>query len=62
MALGRKEESIREGQRAVEIRPISEDAVDGPMLAFDLAYLYAVPISQTIPNFFTRFWKCRGKT
>jgi serine/threonine protein kinase/Flp pilus assembly protein TadD len=40
MALGRKEESIREGQRATEIRPISEDAFDGPTLAMDLAALY----------------------
>jgi hypothetical protein len=30
LALGRKEDSIQEGKRAMEMRPISEDAVDGP--------------------------------
>ncbi len=34
-ALGRKEEALREGQRAVELMPISRDAVSGPeVLAF----------------------------
>jgi tetratricopeptide (TPR) repeat protein len=40
--LGRKEESLREGQRAVEIRPISEDAIDGPTIALHLAMLYSL--------------------
>ena len=41
-SLGRKEESIQEGRRAVEIRPISEDAVDGPAIATDIAIVYAM--------------------
>jgi hypothetical protein len=41
LALGRKEESIQEGPRAMEMRPISEDAVDGPVIAADLAVIYA---------------------
>jgi serine/threonine protein kinase/tetratricopeptide (TPR) repeat protein len=40
MALGDKEKSIKEGQRATEMRPISEDAVGGPTLALSLAALY----------------------
>jgi serine/threonine protein kinase/tetratricopeptide (TPR) repeat protein len=40
MALGDKEKSIKEGQRATEMRPISEDACDGPTLALSLAALY----------------------
>jgi hypothetical protein len=42
MALGDKEKSIKEGQRATEMRPISEDAVDGPTLALHLATLYGL--------------------
>jgi Flp pilus assembly protein TadD len=42
LALGRKEESIQEGQRALEMRPISEDAVDGPVLAENVAEIYAL--------------------
>ena len=33
VSLGRKEESIQEVRRAMEMRPISEDAVDGPDIA-----------------------------
>lgn len=42
-ALGRKEDAIREAKLALAKRPISQDAVEGPMLAEDLAqvYLYA---------------------
>ena len=29
--LGRKKEAIQEASRAVELRPISEDAVEGPV-------------------------------
>ena len=39
--LGRKEEAIREGRRACELLPISKDAVDGPVLAVNLAQIYA---------------------
>jgi Flp pilus assembly protein TadD len=39
--LGRKEEALREGRRACEILPVSKDAVDGPVLAANLALIYA---------------------
>jgi TolB-like protein/Flp pilus assembly protein TadD len=39
--LGRKEEALREGQRAVELRPFTEDAVDGATLLSSLAMIYA---------------------
>jgi tetratricopeptide (TPR) repeat protein len=39
--LSRKEEAIREGRRAVELRPISDDAVDGPTVLGLLAMIYA---------------------
>lgn len=38
--LGRKEDALREGRQAVAMRPISEDAVEGPTLAADLAGVY----------------------
>ena len=40
-ALGRGEDAVKEGHRAVELLPISEDAYDGPMLATNLAVIYA---------------------
>jgi serine/threonine-protein kinase len=40
-ALGNKEEAIREGQRAVELIPVSKSAIDGPMLIRYLAAIYA---------------------
>jgi TolB-like protein/Tfp pilus assembly protein PilF len=40
-ALGRKEEAIQEARRAVEMRPISEDAEDGALLVWNLASIYA---------------------
>jgi TolB-like protein/Tfp pilus assembly protein PilF len=39
--LGRKEEALSEGHRAVELRPISKDAVDGPVVLTRLAMAYA---------------------
>jgi TolB-like protein len=39
--LGRKDDAIREGERAVELLPISKDAVFGPSLVVDLALIYA---------------------
>ena len=39
-ALGRKEDALREGRQAVAMRPISQDAVEGPTLAADLAGVY----------------------
>ncbi len=40
-ALGRQEESIQEGRRAIEMRPISEDVEDGPVIARNVAAVYA---------------------
>ena len=39
--LGRKEEAIREGRRAVELKPESRDALDGAQIAGFLALIYA---------------------
>jgi TolB-like protein/Flp pilus assembly protein TadD len=39
--LGRKEEAIKEGKRAVELLPESEDAFDGPQATVALAQIYA---------------------
>ena len=41
-SLGRKEEAMQEGLRAMETRPISEDAVDGPTIAGNIAMVYAM--------------------
>ena len=41
VTLGRKEEAVREARRALEMRPISEDAIDGPGLAANLVAIYA---------------------
>ena len=40
-ALGNKEDAIREGERAVELVPVSKSAVEGPMLIQYLAVIYA---------------------
>jgi TolB-like protein len=40
VALGRMEEGIREGQRAMEMRRISDDAEDGPAIATNVALVY----------------------
>src|SRR5207244_3052964 len=40
-ALGRKEEAIAEGKRAVELLPESQDAFDGPRSTASLAQIYA---------------------
>jgi TolB-like protein/Flp pilus assembly protein TadD len=39
--LGRKEEAIAEGKRAVELSPESQDAFDGPQATTTLAHIYA---------------------
>ncbi len=39
--LGRKEEAIREAQRAVELQPVAKDAVNGPSWVASLALVYA---------------------
>jgi len=38
--LGRKEDALREGQQAVQLVPVSRDAVDGPLYATTLAKVY----------------------
>ena len=40
-ALGRKEEALREGWRAVELLPVEKDAVDGKLLVKYLAMIAA---------------------
>jgi TolB-like protein len=40
-ALGYKEDAIREGKRAVELMPVSKNAIDGAMLIHYLAAIYA---------------------
>jgi TolB-like protein/Flp pilus assembly protein TadD len=40
--LGRAEEAAREGRRAVEARPLSRDAVDGPLVLVNLARIYTL--------------------
>jgi TolB-like protein/Flp pilus assembly protein TadD len=39
--MGRKEDAIREGRRAVELNPESKDAVDGTLMSAYLALIYA---------------------
>ena len=41
VALGRGEEAIQEGRRAMKMRPISEDAVEGPDIATSFAFVCA---------------------
>ena len=41
IALGRKEEAISEAKRAIEMLPISKDAMIGPLLVKNLALVYA---------------------
>jgi TolB-like protein/Tfp pilus assembly protein PilF len=38
--LGRKEEAIRKGNRAVSLHPVSKDAVGGPGYVYNLAVIY----------------------
>ena len=39
--LGRKEEALRNGRKACELLPISQDAIDGVALSVNLAQIYA---------------------
>ncbi len=39
-ALGRKEEAIRQGERAAELLPAARDSLDGPLIATNLAAIY----------------------
>jgi serine/threonine-protein kinase len=40
-ALGRKEEAVREGRRAVELQPVTKDAPNGAEVLRNLAIIYA---------------------
>jgi serine/threonine-protein kinase len=40
--IGRKDDAIREGKRAVELLPESIDAFQGPQIAAQLAAIYAM--------------------
>jgi serine/threonine-protein kinase len=40
-ALGRKEEALREGRRAVELLPVQQDAINGPLMITYLAMIAA---------------------
>ena len=42
ISLGRNEEGIEEGQRALKLRPISEDAETSPVIATEIAMVYAM--------------------
>ena len=66
VALGRSEEGIQEGRRAMRMRPISEDAVEGSNIAYKVAILYALAdqpdlafeqlhILARIPNLFLNY-------
>ena len=60
-ALGNKEDAIREGQRAVELMPVSKSAIEGPILIRTwLSYMRgrATRIAQS--NDWTRRRSCRG--
>ena len=40
-ALGNKEDAVREGQRAIELLPVSKSAIESAMLTQYLAVIYA---------------------
>jgi serine/threonine-protein kinase len=40
-ALGRREDAMREGERAIELLPVSRDAINGAILVERLARIYA---------------------
>jgi hypothetical protein len=40
-ALGRKEEALREGRRAVELLPVQKDGINGPLMIEYLAMIAA---------------------
>jgi TolB-like protein/Flp pilus assembly protein TadD len=39
--MGRNEDALREGRRAVELKPVSKDAIDGPTMEAFLCLIYA---------------------
>jgi hypothetical protein len=63
-ALGNKEDAIREGRRAVELLPVSKNAIEGSLLLKYLALIYAwtgekdlafeqLTIAAKLPGFLT---------
>lgn len=52
LALGQQEKSIEEGRRAMELRPISEDAYQGPLIATDVAEIYALTNQRDLADWF----------
>jgi serine/threonine-protein kinase len=40
--MGSKKDAIREGNRAVELHPVSKDAIAGPIYVFNMAKIYTV--------------------
>jgi hypothetical protein len=38
--MGRKQEAMQEGRRAMGMRPLSEDAIDGAIIAMKVALVY----------------------
>ena len=48
--LGRKEEAITEGSRAVSLCPVSKDALAGPDYALGLTRIYAVAGEPRAPS------------
>src|SRR5207244_11713239 len=40
-ALGRKDEALREGRRAIELLPVEKDAINGPLMIEYLAMIAA---------------------
>jgi TolB-like protein/cytochrome c-type biogenesis protein CcmH/NrfG len=64
VGLARKEEALREGRRACELLPISKDAIDGVVLAVNLAQIYSwtgekdlaieqIAAVERLPNYLT---------
>jgi serine/threonine-protein kinase len=66
-ALGRKEDALREGRRAVELLPITKDAMDGGDLLTSLAITYAwvgekdLAIKQLEEVLQIPSWVCYGR-
>ena len=65
--LGRGEEAIREGERAVALDPVKEDAINGPYILHQLARIYVLAGQQDkaidlleqllgIPYYLSRDW------
>ena len=56
--LGRRDEAVREGERAVALLPVSQDAMDGPYFVHELARIHAIlgeglPAARYVESFLT---------